>query len=366
MKDSCCHTPEPKKEGPSCCGSNNSKKKFDWLLWGSAAVCLISIVIYLSGISLEPKADTYFMNTTMLLQKMWWGLALGILFVGFLSQIPREFVMKILGDKRGLGGILRATLAGLLLDLCSHGILLVGTKLYERGASTAQMMAFLIASPWNSFSLTLILWALVGLKWTLAFIIFSAVIAIVTGLLFDLLETKGVIPSNSNRHDLPSDFKFFKEAKSSLSKTKFNLDFFKTVTISGLQDSKMILRWILFGSVLAAAVQTFVSTENLQHFFGPSVTGLLLTLVAATVIEVCSEGSTPIAADLLTRAHAPGNAFAFLMTGVSTDYTEIAAIREQTKSWKITLMLPLLSVPQIVFISWILNHSELFNKLFGN
>ncbi|TQV84035.1 MerR family transcriptional regulator [Exilibacterium tricleocarpae] len=31
------------------------------------------------------------------------------------------------------------------------------------------------------------------------------------------------------------------------------------------------------------------------------------TLVAATAIEVCSEGSTPIAADLMTRARAPGN-----------------------------------------------------------
>jgi hypothetical protein len=73
--------------------------------------------------------------------------------------------MGVLGRKEGLGGILRATGAGLLLDLCSHGILLVGMKLYERGASLGQTMAFLIASPWNSISLTIILvgsWALNG------------------------------------------------------------------------------------------------------------------------------------------------------------------------------------------------------------
>ena len=34
---------------------------------------------------------------------------------------------------------------------------MVGAKLYERGASIGQVMAFLIASPWNSFSLTLTL-----------------------------------------------------------------------------------------------------------------------------------------------------------------------------------------------------------------
>ncbi len=45
-------------------------------------------------------------------------------------------------------------------------------------------------------------------------------------------------------------------------------------------------------------------------------------------MEACSQGSAPIAADLLTRAGAPGNSFAFLMTGVATDYTEIMVLKE--------------------------------------
>jgi len=56
-----------------------------------------------------------------------------------------------------------------------------------------------------------------------------------------------------------------------------------------------------------------------------------------------------------TRAGAPGNSFAFLMTGVSTDYTEIMVMREATKSWKIALFLPLLTVAQIVVISSLMN-----------
>ena len=68
----------------------------------------------------------------------------------------------------------------MLLDLCSHGILLVGMKLYQRGASLGQVMAFLIASPWNSISLTLILWALVGFWWMLTFLLLSMVMAIIS------------------------------------------------------------------------------------------------------------------------------------------------------------------------------------------
>jgi len=70
---------------------------------------------------------------------------------------------------------------------------------------------------------------------------------------------------------------------------------------------------------------------------------------------VCSEGSTPIAADLLNRADAPGNGFAFLMTGVSTDYTEIMVLKETTRSMKTALFLPLLTVPQVLVVAWIMN-----------
>ena len=47
--------------------------------------------------------------------------------------------------------------------------------------------------------------------------------------------------------------------------------------------------------------------------------------------------------------------FAFLMAGVSTDYTEIMVLRGVTKSWRIALSLPLLTVPQILLLGWIMN-----------
>ena len=81
------------------------------------------------------------------------------------------------------------------------------------------------------------------------------------------------------------------------------------VATVGLAESRMILRWILLGVVLAAVIRTTVPAESFEAYFGPTLLGLAATLVATTIIEVCSEGSSPIAADLLTRANAPGNAF---------------------------------------------------------
>ena len=123
----------------------------------------------------------------------------------------------------------------------------------------------------------------------------------------------------------------------------------------GIKDSRMVFRWLLFGIVLATLIRAFVPMDTYQVLFGPTLLGLLLTLLAATVIEVCSEGSTPIAADIVTRAAAPGNGFTFLMAGVATDYTEIMVLRDLTKSWKIALFLPLVTLPQVLILGWLLN-----------
>ena len=46
----------------------------------------------------------------------------------------------------------------------------------------------------------------------------------------------------------------------------------------------------------------------------------------ATVLEVCSEGTSPIAFEIFNKTAALGNPFIFLMAGVATDYTEIGLL----------------------------------------
>jgi len=342
---------------PSCCPPH---RRIDWLLWGSGLILVPSYFWHWLGADhLHADHDwlgTFAMGIFELMNRMWWGLLIGIAVVGLLTRVPREFVLGILGRPGGLGGLLRATAAGALLDLCSHGILLVGMQLYRRGASLGQTVAFLIASPWNSLSLTIILTSLIGLGWTLAFIGLSMVVALLGGLMMERLVARGTLPANPNTVDLPAGFRFFPEAGKRLRETRFDTAFWWGVVRNGLSESTMILRWIFFGTVLAAAIRASLSPEAFGEWFGPTLAGLALTLVATTIIEVCSEGSSPIAADLLTRGGAPGNAFTFLMAGVATDYTEILSLRETTRSWKAALFLPLVTVPQVLLIAWLLNH----------
>lgn len=355
LSSSCCDQPVATS---SCCPSDSQPQRFDWLLWSSLGLCALFYALSFMIIDHSTWYAVISHSVQELIHVMWWSVLLAIVFVGLLSKVPREFVISILGKGGTTSGLWRATLAGVLLDLCSHGILAVGMELRRKGASLGQVMAFLIASPWNSLSLTLIMVALIGLGWTLAFIALSMVLALTTGWLFDRLEQRGALPANGASGELPEGFRFWPEAKQRLTAVSWNASLLADMGRSGLQGSRMVIKWLLFGVLLASAIRGFVSLEDFQNYFGPSLLGLLATLVAATVIEVCSEGSTPIAADLMNRANAPGNSFAFLMTGVATDYTEVMVIKDTMNSWKTALFLPLLTVPQVVVVAIILNNLQ--------
>lgn len=340
-----------------CCPENTAatKGKVDWLLYSTLGVIVLAVILHFASVDL-PYLSTFSHAVTELLKIMWWGMAFGIIAVGIMQHVPREYFQTLLGRGDTAGGIFRAALAGLLLDLCSHGILMVGAKLYERGASLGQVMTFLIASPWNSITLTLILISLVGLKLTLLFILGSAIIAITTGFMIQYCVRKGILSDNPNTEEISSDFDIKSDARQRLKGFKFTKRFVLDTITGGFREGRMVLRWLFVGVIIAALIRAFVDTDTITTFFGPTILGLLLTLLATTIIEVCSEGSAPIGAELVNRAGAPGNGFVFLMAGVSTDYTEILVLREFTKSWKAALFLPLLTVPQVLLLGWLMNN----------
>ncbi|MGB0453123.1 MAG: permease [Bacteriovoracaceae bacterium] len=332
------------------------KNKTDWFFYLGIFLSLSFCLFYFLPHSYELgplRLHEMGHVATSTLSKMWWGVLVGIFFVGLLDQIPTENIQKTLGSKKGVLGIFKATLAGILFDLCNHGILMVGMKLYDKGATLGQTMAFLIASPWNSFSLTFVLVGLVGLPLTILFVVFSALVAIITGIIFDKLVFKGTLPQkeevlieeNSEQESLLTVLKNILFVKRP----------YKEMIISGVLGSKIIVKWLLWGVVIASLLSGFLDEESFKQYFGTSLVGMGLTILFATVVEVCSEGAAPIAAQIVNKAGAPGNGFTFLMAGVSTDYTEIMMIREKMNSWKIALFLPLITLPQIIVLGIFIN-----------
>lgn len=118
--------------------------------------------------------------------------------------------------------------------------------------------------------------------------------------------------------------------------------------------TKMVLWWILIGMLLASFGRAFVPVSFFHQYMGATFLGLIVTLVAATIIEVCSEGSSPISFEIYRQTGAFGNSFVFLLAGVATDYTEIGLIWSNIGK-KAAIWLPIITVPQVLVVGYLLN-----------
>ncbi len=126
-------------------------------------------------------------------------------------------------------------------------------------------------------------------------------------------------------------------------------------TISGSWTlAKMVLWWILIGMTFAAIANAYIPAHLFVTYMGPSLLGLFVTLLLATIIEVCSEGSSPLSFEIYNQTGAFGNSFTFLMAGVVTDYTEIGLIWQNIGK-KAALWIPVITIPQVLILSHIFN-----------
>ncbi|MBN2306572.1 permease [Candidatus Peregrinibacteria bacterium] len=280
------------------------------------------------------------------LKVIWWAILLGLLIGGLIDHfIPENFVFKYLGQRK-VRTIFYAVIAGFLMSACSHGILAISMQLYKKGASTSSIVTFLLASPWANLPVTILLFGFFGWK-ALLFILAAMVIAVITGLIYMILEKADWVETHQgHRFDTSYQWTAF---------TNFNLEKAAHGTLKGAVDlANMILWWILIGFMLAGVIGAYVPAHIFTQYFGPDFLGMVLTLLFATIIEVCSEGSAPIAFEIFNKVGTLGNPFIFLMAGVVTDYTEIGLIWSNIGK-KAAIWLPIITVPQVLLVAYLFN-----------
>ncbi|MFH1767772.1 MAG: permease [Candidatus Omnitrophota bacterium] len=288
---------------------------------------------------------------------IWWAILLGIFLGGIIDYyVPREYISHILAKPRKKT-ILYAVTLGFLMSACSHGILALAIQLHKKGASNPAVVSFLLASPWANITLTIMLIGFFGVK-AFFIIIAAVVIAVITGFIFQFLEGKGLIEKNDNVTAVDKDFSIINDVKERWRKYRFSFDTLKRdakgVFVGMIALSNMVLWWVLIGMGLASIAGAYIPAGIFRSYMGPSVAGIFITLLVATVIEVCSEGSAPMAFELFKQTGAFGNSFVFLMAGVVTDYTEIGLLWHNVGK-RTAIWLPIITVPQVVLLGIIAN-----------
>jgi len=337
---------------PVCCQNKKSGLWKNKLFLVSVSILALVALSYIFQIFLPFRKILF-----QYFKSIWWAVALGLFLGGVIDYyIPREYISKVLSKKSPVT-IFNAVFLGFLMSACSHGILALSIQLHKKGASNPAVVSFLLASPWANVAVTMILISLFGLKGILI-ILAAIIIAINTGFIFMFLEKQGLIENNKNTVEVPLEYSIKHDFYGRLKNYKFNLNSLRQdirgVAKGLIMLSQMVLGWILLGMLLASLAGAFIPVHFFHKFMSPTLLGLMITLGLATVIEVCSEGSSPLAFEIYRQTGALGNSFVFLMAGVVTDYTEIGLLWSNVGK-RVALWMPLVTVPQVIILGYLFN-----------
>lgn len=338
-----------------CCHADEAPKKpwySKFLFWILALnVFLLSLTYFV------PHFATFRFSFFDYLKIMAVPIFLGVMIGGIVDHfVPKQYVIKYLsGHKKRT--VFYASALGFLMSACSHGILALSMELHKKGASGPAVISFLLASPWANLPITFLLVGFFGLR---GFLIIAAAlfVSFSTGLALQVSDRKGWIEKNKNRISMEADFSIRKDLARRIKNYRFSVprlfQDIRGITKGMAALADMMMAWVLLGILLASAASAFVPGEIFHKFLGPSFLGLLTTLGLATILEVCSEGTSPLAFEIYRQTGALGNAFAFLMGGVVTDVTEVGLVW-QNLGKKTAFWMLVISIPQVFILGCIFN-----------
>ncbi|MFC1741114.1 permease [Nanoarchaeota archaeon] len=355
--ENCIKKYEKKNKIKEICPDCSTHEKKPWYKEKLYIITIMTVLLFMISYQitfLNPLFDAL----VDYLKLIWWAILLGLLLGGVIDHlVPRAYIEKYLGQHKKRT-IFYSVVFGFLMSACSHGILAIAMELYKKGANTSSVIAFLLASPWANFPITILFFGFFG--WKALFIVFSAiVIAIITGLIYQILERKKMVECDKcGLKDKHHDFSILQDMKKRWKAYDFNAKNNKA-TIKGVLSgswslSRMVMWWILIGMIIASIARAYVPQHFFVAYMGATALGMIVVLVLATIIEVCSEGSAPMAFEIFKQTGAFGNSFVFLMAGVATDYTEIGLIWSNIGR-RAAIWLPIITVPQILVLGYLFN-----------
>jgi uncharacterized membrane protein YraQ (UPF0718 family) len=125
----------------------------------------------------------------------------GFFAAGLLKALlPTEAVARHLGEKSA-GAVLKASLLGIPLPLCSCGVIPAAVELRRQGASKGASAAFLVSTPESGVDSMAITWALLDPVMTVIRPLSAFITATVAGLLINRLPEETVSPEKADCPD---------------------------------------------------------------------------------------------------------------------------------------------------------------------
>lgn len=316
-------------------------------------------------------------NTWNLIAEMAPYLLFGFAIAGLLHVlIRREFVERWLG-KPGLGSVIKASLLGTPMPLCSCSVIPVAASLRKSGATRGATASFLSSTPQTGVDSILATYALLGGLFTVVRVSVAFVCGIVAGYLIELFCKD---PSTKPREAATGEafknlsFQAVDQNKSSIlreNKPSVEGAGESCCTQSRPQRSiKEAARYgfvtlpadlanaLIIGLILAGLISTLLPSDFLTGSLSAGPLAFLIATAISVPLYVCATASIPMAYALIAAGLSPGAALVFLITGPATNTATIVTV------WKLLGRLATaIYLGSLLSISWLAGW--LFNSALG-
>ena len=264
-------------------------------------------------------------------------LVFGSLLAGILSVfISQDLIERNLGKKQGLVSIIKASLFGIPLPLCSCSVIPVAASLKKHGASKGAVTSFLLSTPQTGVDSIMLTYGLLGP--IIAFI--RPIIALITGLfggvVVHMVDSQYTIDKSDSCHD---------ECCGGKSKSVI----YRIFKYSFITLPKDIAKPLIIGLIIASLISLLLSPTIFTDYVGNGLFSMFFMIIIGTPLYICATASIPIAVALISKGATVGAAMVFLMVGPATNTTSIITmIKILGKKSTIIILITLISL-SIVF-----------------
>lgn len=243
-------------------------------------------------------------------------LFLSFLLAGILRYlISGEILQKSLGN-RSFGAIMKSTISGMLLPICSCGVIPLGLGLYFSGAYLGPVLAFMTSTPIINPAAIILAYGLLGKEITFIYLISGFIIPAAAGLLGNRFGGDEIAPP------VAGEMIELQEEK---------IDFIKKLKLGliwAFKDLALIVsKYVVLGTFFGGFLFVIFPREFFSKYLGnPGLLSLGSIAILATLSYVCAVGHIPFIAALVASGASPGVALTFLIAGTGTNLPELVSI----------------------------------------
>lgn len=279
-------------------------------------------------------------NFLTLLDAMSLYIMVGLLIAGILKQlIPDDFVSSHLG-KNSMSSVVKATLFGIPLPVCSCSVIPLAQGLRKEGASKGAVQSFLISTPITGVDSVLATFSLFGLVFTLFRVLSSIIIAISVGLVQNFIqkEDEHVISESVSSCGC-----------SSLTDKKKIFSFIGVFKYGYGTLFEDMAKALIIGLVLGSLFVTFMPKEYAQILFENQILTYFVVILFSMPLYTCATASLPIAAAFMLQGMSPGAVFIFLTAGPATSAVTMSVVYKMLGRTSLIIYTTIIAILALLF-----------------